>query len=83
MAARAQVTGQIAIPLPKQLLRRSAAWQSRQAQRRAYRAEFVEARTHGLRTRHVLKQIRLDTDEALRELGKAFALGDHQPNEVS
>jgi hypothetical protein len=69
MAARSQVTGQIAIPLPPQMLRRSLAWQARRDQRAEYRAAFDETRVHGLRIRHVMKQIRRDTDESLRELG--------------
>src|SRR5438132_6046599 len=69
MAARSQVKGQIAIPLPPQMTRRSLAWQSRRDQRAEYRAAFDEARQHGLRTRHVLKQIRADTDASLRDLG--------------
>jgi hypothetical protein len=51
------------------MLRRSMAWQARRDQRAQYRADFDEARVHGLRIRHVMKQVRLDTDESLRELG--------------
>lgn len=51
------------------MLRRSRAWQSRRDQRKEYKTEFDEARQHGLRTRHVVKQIRRDTDEALRQAG--------------
>jgi hypothetical protein len=69
MAVKSQVVGQIAIPLPPQMLRRSLAWQARRDQRAEYRAAFDETRVHGLRVRHVMKQIRLDTDESLRELG--------------
>jgi hypothetical protein len=69
MAAKSHVVGQIAIPLPPQMLRRSLAWQARRDQRAEYRADFDEARVHGLRIRHVMKQVRLDTDESLRELG--------------
>lgn len=63
------VVGQIAIPLPPEMLKRSPAWQRRRDQREEYRAAFLRARIPGLQARYAYKQMRLDTDEALRELG--------------
>ena len=75
MAAKTRIVGQLAIPLPPQMLRRSLAWQSRRDQRAECRAEFDEARRHGLIARHALKQHRLDRDESLRDLGLMPASG--------
>lgn len=79
MAGRPQIVGQMTIALPSELLRRSEAWQQRRDRRAAHQAEFREARTHGLRSRHVFKQMRQDTDEALRELGLMPAQGAPKP----
>ena len=46
------MVGQIAIPLPPEMLRRSLAWQARHELQEEVRAEFDEARLHGLRARH-------------------------------
>src|SRR5256885_7589864 len=71
MGGGAPVVGQMAIALPPQLLRRSDAWLSRRADNAAVRAEFDEARRHGLRTRHAVKLRRLRDEAAARVASSA------------
>jgi hypothetical protein len=57
---RREVRGQMALDLPPELTRRSEWWEERQAERAVMRAEFKEARRHGLDARHATKLIRLE-----------------------
>lgn len=67
MAGGSRCIGQMMIPLPEAMLRRSLAWQSRHETSEEVRAEFGEARDHGLRARHALKLQRKRRKEASLE----------------
>src|SRR3954452_21490623 len=79
---RAAVKGQIALKLPPEMLRRSEAWRARRDERAAVRAEFDEARRHGLMARHAEKLRRLDVAEWERQFlppGSVSAREDRMP----
>jgi hypothetical protein len=60
MGVRREARGQLTIDLPPELTRRSDWWEERRAERAAMRAEFKEARRHGLYVRHTMKLQRLE-----------------------
>lgn len=84
MRARREVRGQMALDLPPELTRRSEQWEERRAERAAMRAEFKEARRHGLYVRHTMKLQRLERQaDAMAFTSRAFPGGPRNAGDTA